>query len=186
MYGITDLKTGTTIDIDGAPHIVLEYQHTKMGRGGAVLKAKLKNLITGASFETSFKGGEKITPATLERRAAQFMYMDEDGYHFMDSISYEQFTLSKEDLGSNVNFLKEGESVDVQYYKDKPLNIQLPIKMDFEVVMAEKGIKGDSATGSNKPVTIETGLVVNVPLFINQGDRIRVDTRTGSYVERVK
>ena len=113
MYGITDLKTGTTIDIDGAPHIVLEYQHIKMGRGGAVLKAKLRNLVTGSSFETSFKGGEKIVPATLERRSAQFMYEDEGSYFFMDNTSYEQFSLSTKDLGANVNYLKEGEAVDV-------------------------------------------------------------------------
>ncbi|KKQ95186.1 MAG: Elongation factor P [candidate division CPR2 bacterium GW2011_GWC1_39_9] len=186
MYGINDLKTGVTIEIDGAPHVVLSYQHIKMGRGGAVLKAKLKNLLTGSSYETSFKGGEKIQPARLERRSAQFTYADEEGYHFMDNQSYNQFTLSIEDLGTDVNYLKEGEFVDVSYFKDSPINVQLPIKMDFEVILAEKGVKGDTATSASKPVTIETGQVLNVPLFINQGDKIRIDTRTGSYVERVK
>jgi elongation factor P len=186
MYGITDLKTGVNINYEGEPHVVLEYQHIKMGRGGAILKAKLKNLITGSSFETTFKGGEKIEPAYLERRSVQFTYADENGYNFMDMTSYDQFTLTKEDLGNNLNYLKEGEEVDIQFFKDKPINIQLPIKMDFKVIQAEKGIRGDTATAATKPVTIETGLIVQVPLFISEGDKIKIDTRTGSYVERVK
>jgi elongation factor P len=186
MYGITDLKNGTNITYGGEPHVVLEYQHIKMGRGGAILKAKLKNLITGSSFETTFKGGEKIEPASLERRPVQFTYADDAGYNFMDMTSYDQFVLSKQDLGNNLNYLKEGNEVDVQFFKGKPINIQLPIKMDFEVIQAEKGIRGDTATAATKPVTIETGLVVLVPLFINEGDKIKIDTRTGTYVERVK
>jgi len=186
MYGITDLKSGVNITYGGDPHVVLEYQHIKVGRGGAILKVKLRNLINGSSFETTFKGGEKIEPASLERRLVQFTYVDESGYNFMDMTSYDQFILNKEDLGTNLNYLKEGEEVDVQFFKGNPIKIQLPIKMDFLVVQAEKGVKGDTATSATKPVIIETGLVVQVPLFISEGDKIKIDTRTGTYVERVK
>lgn len=186
MYGINDLKTGTTFELEGQPFVVLEYQHSKMGRGGAVLRTKLKNLLTGATVQKTFSGSEKFTEVQIERKKVQYLYEDNSRYYFMDQNDYSQFDLSSEDLGSNVYYLKDGEEVQFQFYAGRPINLDLPVKMDFVVTEASEGLKGDTASGSTKVVTIETGLKVNVPLFIKQGDIIRLNTTDGSYVERAK
>ncbi len=185
MLGITDLKTGTTIDIDGAPVVVLDYQHSKMGRGGAVLRTKLKNLKTGATFDVTFKSSDKFEEANLERRACQYLYPEGNGFVFMDNNSFEQFTLSTEIVGEKSRYLKEGGDFAIIFYEDKPVSVVFPIKMELEVTHTEPGVKGDTAQGGSKPATLETGATITVPLFVKIGDAIRVNTDENSYVERV-
>lgn len=184
MYSINDLKTGTTFEYDGSPYVVLDYQHSKTGRSGAVLRTKLKNLITGAVLQQTFQGSDKFESIVIERKKVQFLYTDSGRYYFMNQDDYSQFDLSKEDLGVSINYLKEGEIVQFQYYKNQPINIDLPIKMVFGVTEASDGIKGDTVSAATKQVKLETGIIVNVPLFVKQGDKVRIDTRTGQYVER--
>jgi elongation factor P len=184
MLGITDLKTGTTIDLNGDPIIVLDYQHSKMGRGGAVLRTKLRNLKTGATFDMTFKSSDKFEEATLERRPCQYLYQDGNGFAFMDTASFEQFTLSSELVGEKSRFLKEGGEFQIIFYEDQPVSVVFPIKMEFEVTHTEPGVKGDTAQGGSKPATLETGAIITVPLFVKIGDHIRVNTDEGTYVER--
>lgn len=186
MLGITDLKTGTGIVYNGDPHIVVKYEHSKLGRGGAIMRTKLKNLKTGASFDITFKGSDKFDEANLERRPCSFLYRDGASFAFMDSQSFEQFSLSADELGDKAHFLKEGVEVQVLFFEEKPVSVELPIKMDFEVTHTEPGVKGDTAQGGTKPATIETGATITVPLFVKIGDLIRVNTVEGTYVERAK
>lgn len=186
MLGITDLKTGVVIDYEGAPFMVISYQHSKMGRGGAVMRTKLRNLKTGSVVDITFKGSDKFDEAPLEKRTCSFLYKDDSGYTFMDSQSFEQFTLSESEVGDKKNYLKEGSDLQILFYDDQPVSIDLPIKMEFEVVHTEPGVKGDTAQGGTKPATLETGAIVTVPLFIKIGDVIRVNTTEGTYVERAK
>lgn len=186
MLGITDLKTGVAIDLQGEPYVVLSYQHSKMGRGGAVLRTKLRNLKTQSVVDMTFKGSDKFEEAILERRLCSFLYSEGSTYTFMDSASFEQFTLTKEKLADKVNFLKEGSEIQILFYDDEPVSLDLPIKMEFLVTHAEPGVKGNTAQGGSKPATIETGATVTVPLFVNTGDVIRVNTQEGTYVERAK
>lgn len=184
MYGINDLKTGTTFELEGQPFVVLEYQHSKQGRSGAVLRTKIKNILNGSILQRTFSGSEKFNEVQIERKKVQYLYADDNRYYFMDQEDYSQFDMSKDELGLLVNFLNDGEVVQAQYYQGKPINIELPIKMDFRVTEAAEGLKGNSASSSTKTVTLETGYTVNVPLFIKQGDKVRVNTTTGEYVER--
>jgi elongation factor P len=185
MLGITDLKTGVTFDMNGDPIIVLDYQHSKMGRGGAVLRTKLRNLKTGATFDQTFKASDKFEEAPLERKSCQYLYQEGDGFVFMDNATFEQFTLSADVVGEKARFLKEGGEFQIIYYEDSPVSVVFPIKMEFEVTHTEPGVKGDTAQGGSKPATLETGAVVTVPLFVKIGDIIRVNTDEGTYVERV-
>jgi elongation factor P len=184
MLGITDLKTGVTIDINGAPHVVLDYQHSKMGRGGAVLRTKLRNLKTGSTFDQTFKSSDKFEEAILEKRNCTFLYPEAGTYIFMDTATFEQFGLSKEEIGAKHLYMKEGADVQIMFYEDKPVSVVFPIKMDFEVTHTEPGVKGDTAQGGSKPATIETGAQITVPLFVKIGDMIRINTDEGTYVER--
>lgn len=186
MLGITDLKTGVAIDMNGDPCVVLTYQHSKMGRGGAVLRTKLRNLKTSAVFDITFKGGDKFEEASLDRRLCSFLYSDGTIYSFMDSTSFEQYELKDDIVGDSKRFLKEGAELQILFYNDQPVSLDLPIKMDFEVTHTEPGIKGDTAQGGSKPATIETGAAITVPLFIKIGEMIRVNTVEGTYVERAK
>ena len=186
MYGINDLKNGTTFEVDGAPYVVLEYQHSKQGRSGAVMRTKIRNLLTNAIVQRTFSGNDKFAEVQIERRKVQYLYKDGDSYYFMDENDYSQFDLKEEVLGNHVNFLKDGEVVQFQFYDGKPISLDLSPKMDFEVTEASDGVRGDTASSATKVVTIETGLNVTVPLFIKQGDRIRINTTDGSYVERAK
>jgi len=184
MLDINDLKLGTKIIFNGAPYVVAFSQHSKLGRGGGILRSKLKNLIDGSTIDHTFAGAEKIESAELKTKKAQFLYGDGENYNFMDSSSFEQFSMTKKQLGDIVNFLKDGSEVDLLYFDDKPINIQLPIKISFKVTYTEPGFKGNTASTVTKPATIETGAQVNVPLFIKENDNIIIDTRTGQYVER--
>lgn len=186
MYGINDLKTGTTFEVDGQPFVVVEYQHSKKGRSGAVMRTKIKNLLTGAFVQKTFSGNEKFAEVSIERRKVQYLYKDGTQYYFMDIDDYSQFDLTADDLGNNVSYLKDGENVQFQFYQGRPINLDLPPKLDFLVTEASDGVKGDTASSATKVVTIETGLHVTVPLFVKQGDKIRISTTDGSYVERAK
>lgn len=186
MIGITDLKNGTIFEDGNQPWVVLEYQHSKMGRGGAVLKTKIRNLITGAVVDRTYKGSDKFEPVQLERKTAQYLYQDGTGYVFMDEATYEQFNLGSDILGDAPKYIKEGESIQLQYFQGKPINVDLPVKVALKVTEAPQTDKGNTATAANKTITLETGLTVQAPMFIKTGETIIVDTRNGSYVERAK
>ena len=184
MLGITNLKTNTKIELDGEPYVVTEYQHSKMGRGGAVVRTKLRNLKTGAMLQKTFQGNDKIKPAALSTRSGQYLYSDGGSYTFMDTQNYEQFTLTKELVGEGAKFLKEGLEVQLLEHADSLIAVELPIKVAYKVTDTDPGLKGDTVSGGSKPATLESGATVTVPLFVQIGDSVRVDTRTGTYVER--
>lgn len=183
MLSITDLKTGVVFEENDEPWLVLEYQHSKTGRAGAVMRTKLKNLATGSTVQKTFQGSDKFLPVQLERKRAQYLYED-NGYIFMDSTTYDQFNLSGETVGGAMSYIKEGEEIQLVFYKGRPISIDLPIKVKLKVAEAPGTDKGNTATAATKQATLETGLIVNVPLFIKPGDTLVVDTRDGSYVER--
>jgi len=184
MLSLTDLKVGTKVIIDGDPFVVIFSQHSKQGRSGAVMRTKLKNLISGTSIDKTFQGADKIEPAELTHRNAQFLYSDDAMAFFMDNESYEQFELPLSQLADQIDYLVENSAVEILYFNDQPINIELPIKMTFAITDAPPAVKGNSAGTVTKLVTIETKNQVAVPLFIKTGDKIIIDTRTNSYVER--
>jgi elongation factor P len=183
MLSINDLKTGVIFEDAAEPWQVLEYQHSKMGRGGAVLRTKIKNLKTGAILNRTFQSSEKFEAVKLERKKAQYLYEDA-GSVFMDTSSYEQFTLSKEIVRDTLMYIKEGDEIQLAFYDGKPISIDLPIKVKLLVSEAADADKGNTATAATKQVTLETGLKVNVPMFIKKDDVLIIDTRNGTYVER--
>jgi len=184
MLNFNEIKTGRVIKVNGEPFIIIKTDHHKMGRGGAVLKIKCRNLINGNILERTYQGAEKAEEAETETKKANFMYKDKEEAYFMDNGNYEQFNLPLEEIGEPAEFLKEGVDVDVLYFEGRPVSVSLPIKMEFKVVSAPPSVKGNSAGNVNKQVEIETGALINVPLFINEGDIIRINTDTGEYVER--
>jgi elongation factor P len=186
MIGVQDLRKGTTfIDDDGNLYRVLEYQHVKQGRGNATIKTKLRNVKTGATIERNFQSGGRVQDVRLDHHTVQYLYNDGENYHFMDLQTYDQPILSKDLLGDSVGFLKENIQVELLTYEGQPIEVELPTTVDLKVVDTAPGYKGDTASGGGKPATLETGVVVTVPFFINTGDTIRVDTRDGTYVTRV-
>jgi len=186
MIGVQDLRKGTTfIDEDGNLYKVLEYQHVKQGRGNAVIKTKLRNIKTGATIDKNFQSGGRVQDVRLDHHTVQYLYNDGETYHFMDTETYEQPALSKEILGDTAKFLKENVTVELLTYEGKPIEVELPTTVDLKVAETAPGFNGDTATGGGKPATLETGVVITVPFFVNAGDTVRVDTRDGSYVTRV-
>ncbi|MDO8282860.1 MAG: elongation factor P [Thermodesulfovibrionia bacterium] len=186
MITTSEFRKGAKIEIKGAPHEIVEFQHIKMGRGGAIVKTKVKNLKTGSIFEESFKGGEKVDTPNLEEKSMQYLYKQDNLYYFMDTESYEQFPLTLEQLGDALKFIKENMTVKILYYKNEPLTVDIPLFVELKIEKTDPGFKGDTASGGSKPAVLETGAVVKVPFHINEGDIIRVDTRTSEYIERVK
>ncbi len=186
MLGITDLKVGTNIILDSEPYVVTWNQHSKQARGGGVMKTKLKNLITGSALDRTFQGSDKIEPADIGFRRAQFLYEQNGDYEFMDQETYETVVLQKDILGDSLSFLIDGMTVDLLYFGSRPINIQLPPKMILTVAQTDPGVQGDRAQGGTKPATLETGFVIRVPLFIESGEKIVVNTDSGEYVERAK
>lgn len=184
MYTITDLKPGRAITIDGQPFLVVESQFGRKSQSKANMQCKLKHLKTGQTIARNFQGAEKIEPADVGFRHVQFLYGDNDSCTFMDLESYDQFALQKSDLGEQALYLTDGLECDALMYDDKPISIKLPATIVFTVKETIPGVKGDTATGGSKPATLDTGLVVNVPLFINEGDKIIVNTESGEYKER--
>lgn len=185
MYSITDLKTGVVIDIDNTPYEVVKYQHVKMGRGGAMLRTTLKNLLTGQNIERTFRD-EKIAPADMAFKSAQFLYQQGNTFTFMDSETFEQFEIDGSVIGFAAKFLIDGQQVELLTHNNIAINIKLPTKMTFKVIEADPAIKGDTANNPLKTVKIETGLEVKTPMFISTNDSIVVDTRDGGYIERGK
>ncbi len=182
---INDLKAGLTILVEGEVWLVLECQHVKPGKGAAFCRAKMRNLKNSSVQEKTFRGDEKIEEAYVEERKLQYQYNSGDMYHFMDQENFEDLTIHEDTLGDKVKFLKDNLEVLAYYYKDEIQNVSLPNFIVFEVTHTEPGIKGDTAKSGTKAATIETGATIQVPLFIDVGEKIKVDTRTGSYVERV-
>jgi len=179
-----DLRPGMKIELDGAPYVVTEYQHHKPGKGGAIVRTKVKNLRTGALVDRNFRPGEKIPLARIDEKKVQFLYRQGADIHFMDLESYEQFFLKEETLGAASRFLREGLEVTLLFHQGNAIGVDLPTFVVLEVIATDPGVKGDTASGGSKPATLESGAVVQVPLFIEVGTRIRVDTRTGAYIER--
>jgi len=186
MYDSSDLRKGLKIVIDGTPYIVTDFQFSKPGKGQALYRCKLKNMITGYTMDRTYRSGEKFEPANLDEVQMQFLYKDGDGFHFMDTQKYEQVALTEEQVGEAKNFLKENMEVTVLFFDSTPIDITLPIFVELQVTKSDPGVRGDTATGATKPATLETGYVIQVPLFIEEGDVLKIDTRTGEYVERVK
>ncbi len=186
MYTTSDIRKGLKIELDGKPFIIIDFLHVKPGKGGAFVRTKLKNMETGQVLDKTFRSGERLTPADLDEREMQYLYQDQDGYHFMDNSTYEQVFLTEDQLGDAKNFLQDNLNIKVLFFNDKPIGIELPTTVNLKVERTDPGVKGDTASGGTKPATLETGLVVQVPLFINEGDLLKIDTRTGEYIERVK
>ncbi|MBI4697923.1 MAG: elongation factor P [Nitrospirae bacterium] len=186
MISTSEFRKGAKIEIKGDPYDIIDFQHVKIGRGGATVRTKIKNMRTGSIVEESFKGGEKFNTPNLEERAVQYLYNQDGMYYFMDTETFEQAPLSLDQLGDNMNFIKENMVVNILYHSGSPLTIELPIFVELKIVKSDPGLKGDTASGGSKPAKLETGLTVKVPLHINEGDVIKVDTRTSGYVERVR
>jgi elongation factor P len=184
MISTNDFRTGVTVTIDGDAWQVVEFQHVKPGKGAAFVRAKMRNLCTGSVVERTFNAAERLPKAVLDRRAMQYLYQNGDLYVFMDNETYEQSELNKEQLGNATNFLKENMEAKIMVYEGRILGVELPNTVELTVVETEPGIKGDTATGGSKNATLDTGYVVKVPLFINEGDVLRIDTRSGEYIER--
>ncbi len=184
MLGISKIKTGKNIVLDNEPYKVLYDEHSKMGRAGAVLRTKLRNLITGAVLEKTFQGADKVEEADVEKTFAQFLYREGDNFIFMDNSSYEQFSLAGDVIGKVKDFLVEGTEVGILNFNGNPINVELPVKIKLKVTEAPPGIKGDTASGGDKLVTLETGAKITTPLFVEKGDVIVVNTEKGEYVSR--
>ena len=181
-----DFKTGLTIEYEGKVFQILEFQHVKPGKGGAFVRSRLRNLQNGATLERTWRAGESMEAAIVERRNVEFLYREGDDLHFMDMENFEQIQLPLKSVGDVAKFLKDNTPVQVMTWKGTVLNVELPQTMEFVVAQTDPGLKGDTAQGGSKPATIETGATIIVPLFVNEGESIRVDTRNGSYLERVK
>lgn len=184
MISTNDFKTGLTIELNGDPCQVVDFQHVKPGKGAAFVRAKIKNLKNGSVTEQTFRAGEKLPKAILDRRQMQYLYNDGESFVFMDNETFEQIFLTEEQLEGAEKFLKENMECQVMLYQGKVLGLDLPNTVELEVVETEPGIKGDTASGGSKPAKLETGLVVQVPFFVNTGDILRIDTRSGQYIER--
>ncbi len=184
MISTNDMRPGQTLDIDGTLFTITYYQHVKPGKGQAFVKTKLKNLKTGGNVERTFRADEKVNLAVLDKREMQYLYTDEAGHVFMDNESYDQIHVDPELLGDSGKFLKDGTVCMIPVYEGRPVGAEMPITMELTITESEPGVKGDRVSGALKPATVETGAVVQVPLFLEQGDRIKVDTRTGEYISK--
>ena len=185
MISSNDFRNGVSIELDGVAYIVVDFQHVKPGKGAAFVRTKLKNAKTGGVIERIFDAGEKVPKAHLNRREMEYLYNDGEGYIFMDIETFDQISISEEQLGSEVKYLKENMHVIVLFFQGNIIGVDFPGQVELQVVETEPGIKGDTASGGNKPATLETGAVVRVPFFVNEGDVIRVNIKTGEYIERV-
>ena len=184
MYSTGDFRNGLKIEFEGEPYVIVYFQHVKPGKGGAFVRTKMKNLKTGSVLEHTFRSGDKVNKPDLEEREMQFMYKTGNQYHFMDTGSYEQIYLDEDHVGDYGNYLIENLSVKILFYRGEPIGIDLPIFIVLRIVESEPGVRGDTVSGGSKPAKLESGAVVQVPLFLNVGDKIKVDTRTGTYIER--
>jgi len=186
LISTADFRRGAKIEYKGEPCEIVEFQHAKMGRGGALVKTKLRNLITGAILDDTFRSGEKFPKPQLEEKQMQYLYEQDGMYYFMDNESYEQTPLTKAQLGDAMKFIKENENASILFFKGEPVSVEPPMFVELEVTETEPGFKGDTASGGSKPAVLETGAAVKVPFHINIGDAVKIDTRTSEYIERVK
>ncbi|MDR1165849.1 MAG: elongation factor P [Deltaproteobacteria bacterium] len=187
MYSTSDFRKGLKVTFKGEPYIIVDFLHVKPGKGGAFIRTKLKNLLTGRVLDETFRSGEKLEQPDLEEKSVQYLYFDaHDGYVFMDKTTFEQLHLTPDQIGDNRHFLLESMDLYLNFYKGNPIGLDLPTTVNIAVTQSDPGLRGDTAAGVTKPATLATGLVVQVPLFINEGDVLKIDTRTGEYLERVK
>lgn len=186
MYSVSDIRKGLKVEIDNQPYTVIDFQFVKPGKGQAFTRTKLKNLITGNNLDRTFKIVESLHPADVTNVSMQFMYKDGEGFHFMNLETYDQIALSDDAVGEASNWLIPEMQVEVLFWNSRAINLDLPYFVELEITYCEPGVRGNTATGTGKPATVSTGATVSVPLFVNQGEWIRIDTRTGEYVERVK
>jgi elongation factor P len=186
MYNASDLKKGLKLQLDGEPYVITHFTFSKPGKGQSLYRCKLKNMISGVILDRTYRSGDSFTPANLEERKMQYLYNQEDEYHFMDLENYEQTMLNGDQIGDASNFLTDNMEVSMLFFDVTPIGITLPNFVDLEVTQADPWVKGDSVTGDSKPITVETGYELRVPPFIEQDTKITIDTRTGEYVTRVK
>jgi elongation factor P len=186
VISTTDFRGGVRLLIEGEPFYIVEFQHVKPGKGGAFVRTKLKSYITGNVLDRTFRSGERFEEPNLEERDMQFLYATGDDYTFMDTETYEQLTFAKQQLGENADLLKENMIVKILIYEHRPIDVELPIFIELKVVDAEPGVRGDTASGGTKPAVVETGATIKVPLYLEVGTVIKIDTRTRAYVERVR
>lgn len=184
MISTNEFRTGVTVEMDGGLWSVVEFQHVKPGKGSAFVRSKLKNIETGAVIERTFRAGEKLPRARIDRREVQYLYGSGDDYTMMDNQTFEQITLTKEQVGDGRKYLLENMNLYLMFHNERLIGVEMPNSVELKVVKADPGLRGDTASGASKPVTLETGLVVHVPLFIQEGDVLKIDTRSGLYVER--
>jgi len=185
QYSTAQFRKGLKIEISGEPLIIVDFQHVKPGKGGAFVRTKMKSLISGNTLEKTFRSGEKVDVPNLEQKKMSFLYEDESGYWFMDSQTYEQMCLKEDHVEEALGYLKENIEVEILFHNDKPIGIELPMFMELAVAVTDPGVRGNTASGGSKPAKLETGKTIQGPLFINEGDIVKVDTRTDDYIERV-
>jgi elongation factor P len=186
MYSTADFRKGLRIEIENKPYLIVDFQHVKPGKGGAFVRTKLKNLLNGRVTDQTFRSGEKVGRPDLEEKEMQFLYREGDKFVFMDNQTYDQVELTGEQVGDQTQFLQENISLKILNYRQEPIGLELPTFVELTVTATDPGMKGDTASGGSKPATLETGYVIQVPLFIAEGDKLRIDTRTGAYIERAK
>ncbi len=186
MYSTAEFKKGLKIELDGVPYVIADFQHVKPGKGGAFVRTKLKSLLTGRILDQTFRSGEKVKRPDLVEREMQYLYREGDRFCMMDNETFEQIMLTEDQVGEARLFLMENLDVKILFFNQQPVGVDLPLFVELEVTETEPGVKGDTASGGTKPATLESGLTIQVPLFISEGDRVKVDTRTGAYIERAK
>ncbi|MFZ5448233.1 MAG: elongation factor P [Thermodesulfobacteriota bacterium] len=186
MYSTAEFKKGLKIELDGVPYMIVDFQHVKPGKGGAFVRTKLKSLLTGRVLDQTFRSGEKIKKPDLIEREMQYLYREGDNFCMMDNETYEQIMLTGEQVGEARLYLTENLDVKILFFNQQPVAVDIPLFVELAVAQTEPGVKGDTAAGGTKPATLESGVTIQVPLFINEGDRVKVDTRTGTYIERLK
>ena len=184
MYTTTDFRNGLKIEFEGDPYVIVYFQHVKPGKGGAFVRTRLKNLKTGSVLEHTFRSGDKVSKPDLEERGMQFLYREGNAFHFMDTGSYEQIYLDEDHMGDAANYMIENLAVKILFFRGEPIGIDLPIFIALAISETEPGVRGDTVSGATKQAKLQSGAIVQVPLFLNEGDRVKVDTRTGTYIER--
>ncbi len=186
MYPTSEFKKGLKIELDGVPYLIVDFQHVKPGKGGAFVRTKLKSLLTGRVLDQTFRSGERVKRPDIMEREMQYLYGEGDRFCMMDNETFEQFWLTEEQVGEARLFLIENLNLKVLFFNQQPVGVEVPNFVELLVAQTEPGLRGDTATGATKPAVLESGATIQVPLFINEGDRVKVDTRTGSYIERLK
>jgi len=181
-----EFRNGLKIQIDGDPYIIVEFQHVKPGKGGAFVRTKMKSLKSGNVIDRTFRSGEKVDTPELDEKTMQYLYAADKDRVFMDTKTYEQISMNENQLGDSINYLKENMEIKVLYFKGQPINVDIPMFVELSISRTDPGVRGDTASGGSKPATLETGAVVKVPFYLNEGDIVKVDTRTGTFIERVK